>query len=272
MKADGQTYSEKRETATGKENMAKMAMKKKNVGAEGNETVVEYYHGTRPQYLESILAKGLKPHDLNYYDEESGTMCPQRFSSCLGHGVYISRNWRTSLFFGSVLLRVQIKEGTRILEISDLPDPAVLDSLKREFGNGLFSSKMEFRKIIPRNKQLKLSELVELTRFHYYWTWGAGALKKPVEQYHFKSLTQCMAMLRRFKFDGYGDADDDVGIMVFSRERLVVKELVAVIDIDKDIPLSASLDDAKAYFRRHGDPHFLAIADDLRKASGGELT
>lgn len=79
-------------------------------------------------------------------------------------------------------------------------------------------------------------------------------------------------MLRSFKFDGYGDPDGEMGIMVSSRERLVVKELVVVADIDKGIPLSVSLDDAKAYSRRYADHHFLAIADNLRKTSILELT
>jgi hypothetical protein len=56
-----------------------------------------------------------------------------------GGGTYVTCNWRSALFFGPVLFRVELQPGTRIMRIDLQPEGKVLDSLKREFGKEILT-------------------------------------------------------------------------------------------------------------------------------------
>ncbi|UCE07866.1 MAG: hypothetical protein JSW07_07490 [bacterium] len=117
-------------------------------------------------------------------DNEGGRL---KVEGCLGHSVYVSRDCRMVLWFNRALLRIHSAKGTKILDFSDRPGMRVIDCLKQEFGKELHSCKTVFHKIIPRNKHLRLNELIELTKYHYHRTWGQGDRKR----FHGNSLIQC---------------------------------------------------------------------------------
>lgn len=222
---------------------------------------MDFYHATDPSNIESIISDGFRLP--TYWDEND-----RRFytvEGCLGVGVYISKDWQTALWFGRALLRVQLVSGTRILGVADEPDMKVINSLNREFGKELLSPDMTLHKIIPSNKHLKLNELIELTKYHYHRTWGQVATKKR-KGFHGISLTQCWSMLRRYKYDGFGHATSDVGIMLLSPEKIEVKELIAVV---RERPYTRekrefeSLDGLKKYFLKHGEEKYKKIAEQI---------
>ena len=89
---------------------------------------VNYFHATSPLNLPSIIEHGL----ILPFVEDDEKRYP--VDGILGHGVYISRDWKTALWFNTALLRVQLKTGTRILETGDPPEMKSIDSLRRELG------------------------------------------------------------------------------------------------------------------------------------------
>ena len=232
---------------------------------------MNFYHATDPDKIEPIISNGFQLPV--WHDEEGGKLLAKE--GCLGVGVYISKSWQTALWFGRALLRVQLVPGTRILDVADEPDMKVINSLKREFGKEIILPHMVFHKVIPNNKQLKLNELIELTRYHYHRTWCRrfnqylvdscnGKNKRfPFKKFHGGSLVQCWSMLRRYKYDGFGHSRSDIGIMLLSPEKVQVKELIAVIrkrPFDRGDREFDSLDDLKMYFQKHGEKKYIELA------------
>ncbi len=75
-------------------------------------------------------------------------------------------------------------------------------------------------------------------------------------------------MLIRYGFHGYGNPEDDNGIVVFAEDRLVLKELVAEISSPDygafyaaDFQQLRSIEEAKKLFRRHGSHHAKELAE-----------
>ena len=179
-----------------------------------------FYHGTSLEAARGIHESGFK---VWFNDEEFG-----RYSigGNLGTGIYVTCNWRTALWFGDVLLRVEMEPGTRILDASRPPDSAVLRYLQREFGRGILKDSPW--KAIPHNKRLKLSELIALVRYHYQATWTRENWNRPRPlSKHFRLLGQFKSMLVRYGFHGYGNPADDNGIVIFAEDRLQLVELIA---------------------------------------------
>jgi len=227
-----------------------------------NQGSIDYYHATSPENIENIVSEGFR---LPFVDDSEGGRL--KVEGCLGHGVYVSRDWRTVLWFNRALLRVHLAKGTKILDVSNRPDMGVIDSLKREFGKELLSCKAVFHKIIPRNKHLKLNELIELTKYHYHRTWGQGNRKR----FHGDSLIQCWGMLRRYKYDGFGHSTSDIGIMIMSPNNLVIKELIAVVrerPFDRGERNFESIQELKKYFQKNGERKYKEIAEQINAADG----
>lgn len=123
-----------------------------------------FYHGTSStEDVIKICKEGFK----SYWIDEDGK-CDR--DGNLGIGIYLTCNWKTAVWFGNILLRTSLRKGTRIIDTSQAPDKAVVAYLKKEFGNDIIKSH-NIRKVLPKNKQLKLHELVALTRYHYNKTW-----------------------------------------------------------------------------------------------------
>jgi hypothetical protein len=223
---------------------------------------MDFYHATYPSNIESIYSKGFRLPFV--YDDDGSRL---KVEGCVGHGIYISRSWKTALWFNRALLRVQLRDGASILDVSDTPNMKVIDSLRREFGKELLSDKATFHKSIPSNKYLKCSELIELTKYHYHRTWGQGERKR----LHGKSLIQCWSMLRRYKYDGFGHSTSDIGIMVMSPDKIIIKELVAVVrdrPFDRGERQFESIDDLRKYFKINGEKEYIELAEQIIPADG----
>ena len=186
-----------------------------------------YYHGTSMAAAERIADTGFRETFL-HPDGERG-----RGGGNLGHGVYVSASWRMAMWFGTALLRVSLRPGTRILDATVVPDPNVLRYLEREFGRRILRA--DPRIVIPENKRLTQRELTALFRHHYRRTWETsyppdpdwGGTSWPRKRAkHFELLAPYRSLLVRYGYHGYGNDRDDNGIVVFAGDRVVPEELV----------------------------------------------
>ena len=188
-----------------------------------------FYHGTTAKAVESIARDGFR---VWFVDDESG---PFAARGHLGTGLYVTCNWRMALWFGPSLLRVAIRPGTRLLNAALPPDGKILDSIQREFGRDVLRKAPW--KVLPKNKNLTLRELISMFRFHYWFTWEKefnrdedGFYKWPRQrELHRRLLEYFRSMLIRYGFHGYGNSEDDNGIVVFAEDRLVLKDVVTQI-------------------------------------------
>jgi len=189
-----------------------------------------FYHGVRDFYNVFDIAKqGFRAYDEDVQCYRGGN---------LGNGIYLTCNWKIAVWFGNTLLRVSLREGTRIINTSQPPDMQIIRYLKKEFGAGLVQA-ANVRKIIPGNKQLTLPELVALTRYHYIRTWEKrwrGPLNgwwcwPAKRERHLSALNSCISLMKQYGFHGYGNPADDNGLLIFSPERIVLQEIVAMIPI-----------------------------------------
>ncbi len=152
----------------------------------------------------------------------------------LGIGIYLSCNWRTSVWFGNILLKATLQRGTRILDMSEPPDPSLLSVLRRKYGAEILTT-LDPAAVLPRNKSLTLSEFVALIRHHYRETWERprerGHLHRwsPKRIAHSNALEACSKLLPRYGFHGYGHPADDNGILIFQPERIIVDSIIAEI-------------------------------------------
>ena len=218
-----------------------------------------FYHATSLDSAESIARHGFR---VWFQDNEIG-----RYASGgnLGTGLYITCNWRIALWFGSVLLCVSIRPGTRLLNSALPPDGKIVDYLQREFGREVL--KKAPWEAIPKNKKLTLRELITLFRYHYRHTWEKeygqdcdGLSNWPMRrELHSKLLKKFKNLLVRDGFDGYGNPSDDNGIVIFAEDRLALREIVAEIPssdyatlFTEDFNQFQNIDELKKFFRSHG--------------------
>jgi hypothetical protein len=197
-----------------------------------------FFHGTGVREARSILRRGFRVWRR---------LGPERErvpgDGNLGRGIYVTCDHRVALWFGRALLRVELVRGTRILDASVPPDPKVIRHLAKEFGREIL--KAPPWKALPRNKRLTLPELVALLRYHYVGTWetGVGPWRWPRKRAgHLDRLDELRRILVRYGFHGFGNPADDNGIVVFAEDRLVARELLAVIPrqgLPDELPLSA---------------------------------
>lgn len=115
-----------------------------------------FYHGTSLEAAESIAQHGFC---VWFEDDEGGRYAG---GGNLGTGLYLTCNWRIALWFGPILLRVAIRPGTRLLNSALPPDGKIVDYLQKEFGREILRKTPW--KVLPKNKKLKLRELISLFR------------------------------------------------------------------------------------------------------------
>jgi hypothetical protein len=188
-----------------------------------------FYHGCKNRDdLGSISTHGFRSE---FFDEQGRW---QRDGN-LGKGIYLSCDWRTAVWFGSILLEATLSKGTKILDASPHADPRVLASLKREFGQELLTTG-NIHQVLPKNKHLKLSELVELTRHFYHRVWDRDwKLEKSWrfsarETQARRALDYSVSLLKRYGFHGYGHPQDDNGIVIFAPDRIKLVRVVRALD------------------------------------------
>ncbi len=191
-----------------------------------------WFHATSLQAAGSIASEGFRVWLQDEDEDEDWGRMYYPSSGNLGNGIYISRNWRVALWFGRVLLRVALRKGTRILDAIVPPDPKALEYLRREFGKELFRKPPW--EVIPRNKKLTRTELINLFRYHYRMTWEREYQGSTVEwpqrrEAHATMLHHFRRLLVRYDFHGFGDLHDENGVVIFSGDRLVLQEVIAEV-------------------------------------------
>jgi len=234
-----------------------------------------FYHGTSLEAAEAIAREGFR---VWFIDDE--------FDYCarggnLGNGIYITCDWRMALWFGPVLLRVKVQLGTRLLNAALPPDMACIDSLRREFGREILVKSPW--KVLPKNKKLKLREVIALLRYHYLHTWEEYYRKDQESSWncpkrpdvHGPRLADFRSVLIRYGFDGYGSPADDNGIVVFAADRLALSELIAEVPaaewiascFQPGIPRFPTLDHLARFFQRSGSERAKILADRIRRGN-----
>ena len=180
------------------------------------QTTTHYFHGTEPANLPRILAEGFQ---IQYDTLDHGQR--KRRQGTFGYGTYVTNDWKVALevYQCRALLRVEIAEHARLLDLSPAANPKTIRSLEREFGKQLLKQNCKLHKTLPANKQLTCAELIELTRHHYHMARCAASV----------SLNQCLKMLRLYKFDGVGEADSMNGLVLFSPQHVRVVELITIL-------------------------------------------
>ncbi len=188
-----------------------------------------FFHGTSLIAAEAIVQNGFK---VWFDDRDLG-----RYSGGgnLGTGIYVTRNWRIALWFGPTLLQLETLPGTRLLNSALPPDPNIIEYLQREFGREILRKTPW--KVLPRNKSLTQRELISLFRYHYGFAWEKEYSKKQDgiarwskrRKMHFRLLDDFKNILVRYGFDGYGNPEDDNGIIIFAEDKLIVKSIVVNI-------------------------------------------
>lgn len=226
-----------------------------------------FYHGTSLEAAESIAREGFR---VWYPDPDCGHLPG---GGNLGIGVYITCNWRMALFSGATLLRVTVQSGTRLLNAALPPDMACIDSLKREFGREILVKSPW--KVLPKNKKLKLGEVIALLRYHYLHTWEKYYREDPASSrrcpkrpdVHNLRLDDFRRVLIRYGFHGYGSPAGDNGIVLFAGDRLIPVEVVAEVPSDAsgrygtvDPAEYADLDQVKSIFRQSGSERAKRLA------------
>lgn len=174
-----------------------------------------FYHGTSKRVARKILAHGLRDYSITaetpLLKYKAARGIDRWFhGGAYGRGTYITCNWRSALYFGPVLFRMELQPGTRIVRLDTAPDPKVIDTLTREFGREILRTSPW--KIIPKNKRLTLNEAIQLARYHH-------AKENEI-------LFDLRKILVRFGIHGWGETTDLNGIVIFATDLLKPAEII----------------------------------------------
>ena len=172
-----------------------------------------FFHGTSKRNARKILKEGLRDWSwtaetpLLKYKAKTG-LDRWMHDGSYGRGTYVTCNWRSALYFGPVLFRVELQAGTRILRLDLPPNGKVLDSLTREFGREILSKSPW--KVMPRNKRLTLDQAIQLAR-HHVTRWEGASWCDPRGQKHEALMLDLRKILVRYGIQGWGNQQTWVG-------------------------------------------------------------
>jgi hypothetical protein len=200
-----------------------------------------FYHGTSKRAARKILAHGLRDYSITaetpLLKYKAARGIDRWFhGGAYGRGTYITCNWRSALYFGPVLFRMELQPGTRIVRLDPAPDPKVIDTLTREFGREILRTSPW--KVIPRNKRLTLNEAIQLARYHRSKDEADRSLFSPASK-HEAVMFDLRKILVRFGIHGWGEATDLNGIVIFATDRLKPAEVIL------SVPTLALRDEAR---------------------------
>lgn len=187
-----------------------------------------FFHGTSKRNARKILKEGFRDWSWTaetplLKDKAKKGIDRWIHGGSYGRGTYVTCNWRSAMYFGPVLFRVELQAGTRILRLDLPPERKVLDSLKREFGREILTKSPW--KVMPRNKRLTLDEAIELAR-HHVATWEGASWFDPRGETHERLMLDLRKILVRYGIQGWGEPTDIGGIVIFATDRLKVREVV----------------------------------------------
>ncbi len=159
-----------------------------------------YYHGTTALSAVCIEVEGFRLLDERVRHWGRGY---------LGHGIYLSRSLPTARWFrleGPYVLEVALGPGTKVLRVEGSYDPRRIRSLRREFGRGILSP--DFEKAIPRNKELRPRELIDLVNWLYQ------SDRRRDRHGFYEGLRAIRRSVRRTGYSAFGDREGDVGMVL----------------------------------------------------------
>lgn len=189
---------------------------------------VQLFHGTSKRNARKIIEQGMR--DWSWTAETPFLKYKAKrgvdrwlHGGLYGRGTYLTCNWRSALFFGPVLFRVELQPGTRILRLDLPPAAKVLDTLKREFGREILTKSPW--KVMPRNKHLTLDEAIQLAR-HHVAHWEGRASFSTRSEARERLLLDLRKILVRYGIQGWGEPSDLGGIVIFPTDRIRVREVV----------------------------------------------
>jgi hypothetical protein len=206
-----------------------------------------FFHGTSRRAARKILKEGLRDWSWTAKDPELRHLLKRGIVRWLhggqfGRGTYVTRNWRSGLFFGPVLFRVSVQPGTRILRLDVPPDDKVVDSLRREFGKEILTQPPW--KVLPRNKHLTLEEAIQPARYHFHGIKNSSTRNNPRAAMHEQRMLDFRKTLVRYGIQGWGEPSSLGGIVIFATDRIQVTEVVLSLpqkdllwDFNKQRPL-----------------------------------
>ena len=123
----------------------------------------------------------------------------QNLGRRLGNGIYVTSRMETvALFNMGFLVKCQLTRPLKVLWLKEY-DPKVINSLKREFGKQILTN--SFHKAIPRNKQLKQKELIELVSYF------VSKKDKRRDWWNWNNWTYFTRHIKRHGFDAVGQID-----------------------------------------------------------------
>ncbi len=229
------------------------------------DTTISWYHGTGLEEARQIAEVGFK--ETLCFDPEDGCWTSSGGGGNLGIGIYLTRHIPVAMFFGNVLLRVELAPGTKIVDTSDPPDAKVLRYLQREFGRDIM--KKHPRDVMPSNKRLTRHEAIELLKHHYHkvdrfiWTgdrafeWGHKRYERNYQHVH--RMYFLRNIISKYRLHGFGDPRGSAGVVVFQGPRVILREVVGEIPAfkpyekwDRLRESFQSADEVRSYFRKHG--------------------
>jgi hypothetical protein len=203
------------------------------------------YHGTSKRHARSILRHGLRDSTWMEHQAIPGKSHRLRYRGALGHGTYLTANWKVGLFFGPVLFRAELQPGTRIVHLDVPHDSAIISRLQRKFTHQLLTHPLH--QSIPRNKRLTLDEAIQLARYHHH-ACGKNLFSSPKHQIHHQRLLELRSVLISYGIHGWGEMHDLYGLCLFAPSRIHLREVVLCL------PTARLAADCNNYLRT-GGPH-----------------
>ena len=209
-----------------------------------------FYHGTSKCCARAILRQGFRDwswteNSYRFRYLKKRGIDRVMHGGALGNGTYITCNWKTGLHFGPVLFRVELRPGTRLLNLDVPPVAGTLDRLRREFGHEIMTRNP--LKVMPRNKRLTLDEAIQLARHHlaakYRAPWGHDT-----RYFHHARVMELRSILIRYGIHGWGCSTDLDGIAIFATDRITPREVVVSMP-------TLRLADACNNYQRTNGPH-----------------
>lgn len=176
----------------------------------------EYYHGTSSSNALQILYEGfrLKNHCSSY--NKTGTF---------KQGLYLTKTLSVATLFGhDYVFKCNLEKGVSVLWLDGNYDPTIITYLKKEFSKRIITEPIS--KAIPHNKNLTKKELIHL--LNYRFSMASWKTRKDAEKWA-ANISSFRQQLMLHKYDGVGETEVEIGVVIFNPSFVKPVELFNVI-------------------------------------------
>ena len=182
----------------------------------------EYYHGTTNSKAIQILYEGFR---LKKYYSDYGKY------GTFKQGIYLTKSLDVAGLFGhGYIFKCRLKKSISILWLNEKYDKKIINYLRREFSKNILTGPIS--KAIPHKKQLTKNELIQLLNYRYCkasWRTKKDSMK------WWNSKSSFRQQLQLHKYDGIGELEDLVGLVIFNPSFVEPMELFELFE-GKEIP------------------------------------